>query len=181
MLLLVPINIFWSLGYVRVNRNDVVEEGLIKEKIAVQTEEDLKKYPNKDLDELLLELAIERQLELKQEFKVLGKDINPLVLIQLPNDDSKLKESGQKTKEQIVLDYLTKKKIDVERKVALWFDGKQKNMDFITHNESDIDFMLFKQAAGTGWDYIYSFCYDFFSNTNWMVFFFNIKKVIKGT
>tara|TARA_R110001632_G_scaffold232421_1_gene373170 strand:- start:8523 stop:10964 length:2442 start_codon:yes stop_codon:yes gene_type:complete len=139
-------------GYVRVNRNDVVEEGLIKEKIAVQTEEDLKKYPNKDLDELLLELAIERQLELKQEFKELGKDINPLVLIQLPNDDSKLKESGQKTKEQIVLDYLTKKKIDVERKVALWFDGKQKNMDFITHNESDIDFMMFKQAAGTGWD-----------------------------
>ena len=139
-------------AYVRVNRNDVVEEGLIKEKIAVQTEEDLKKYPNKDLDELLLELAIERQLELKQEFKELGKDINPLVLIQLPNDDSKLKESGQKTKEQIVLDYLTKKKIDVERKVALWFDGKQKNMDFITHNESDIDFMLFKQAAGTGWD-----------------------------
>lgn len=139
-------------GYVRVNRNDVVAEGLIKEKIAVQTEEDLKKYPNKDLDELLLELAIERQLELKQEFKDLGKDINPLVLIQLPNDDSKLKESGQKTKEQIVLDYLTKKKIDVERKVALWFDGKQKNMDFITHNESDIDFMLFKQAAGTGWD-----------------------------
>lgn len=139
-------------GYVRVNRNDVVAEGLIKEKIAVQTEEDLKKYPNKDLDELLLELAIARQLELKQEFKDLGKDINPLVLIQLPNDDSKLKESGQKTKEQIVLDYLTKKKIDVERKVALWFDGKQKNMDFITHNESDIDFMLFKQAAGTGWD-----------------------------
>jgi len=32
------------------------------------------------------------------------------------------------------------------------FDGKQKNMDFITHNESDVDFMLFKQAAGTGWD-----------------------------
>ncbi|GGW65613.1 type III restriction enzyme [Winogradskyella epiphytica] len=139
-------------GYVRVNRNDVVAEGLIKEKIAVQTEEDLIKYPNKDLDELLLELAIKKQLELKQEFKDLGKEINPLVLIQLPNDDSKLKESNQKTKEQIVLDYLTKKKIDVERKVASWFDGKQKNMDFITHNESDIDFMLFKQAAGTGWD-----------------------------
>ena len=139
-------------AYVRVNREEVVEEGLIKEKIAVQTEEDLNKYQNKDLDELLLELAIERQIELKEEFKSLGKDINPLVLIQLPNDDSKLKDSGQKTKEEVVLDYLQKKKIDVERKVAMWFDGKQKNMEFITHNESDIDFMLFKQAAGTGWD-----------------------------
>lgn len=50
------------------------------------------------------------------------------------------------------MDYLQKRKIDVERKVALWFDGKQKNMDFITHNQSDVNFMLFKQAAGTGWD-----------------------------
>lgn len=139
-------------GYVRVNRDDVVAEGLIKEKIAVQTEEDLKKYPNKDQDELLLELGIERQLELKDEFKKLGKDINPLVLIQLPNDDNKSSDRNEKTKETVVLDYLAKKGIDTERKVALWFDGKQKNMNFITHNESDVDFMLFKQAAGTGWD-----------------------------
>ncbi len=141
-----------TAGYVGVRREEVVKEGLIKEKIAVQTEEDLAKYPNKDLDELLLDLAIERQKELAKEYKTLGKKINPLVLIQLPNDDSRLKDTGQKTKEEIVLSYLQKVKIDVERKVALWFDGKQKNMDFITHNESDVDFMLFKQAAGTGWD-----------------------------
>jgi type III restriction enzyme len=141
-----------TAGYVSVKREDVIEEGLIKEKIAVQTEEDLKKFQNKDLDELLLELAIERQIELKAEFKTIGKYINPLVLIQLPNDDSKLKDSGQKTKEQVVLDYLQKKNIDIETKIALWFDGKQKNMEFITHNESDVDFMIFKQAAGTGWD-----------------------------
>lgn len=104
------------------------------------------------MDELLLDLAIERQQELKAEYKTLGKDINPLVLIQLPNDDSRLKDAGQKTKEEIVLDYLQKKKINIDRNVALWFDGKQRNMDFITHNESDVDFMLFKQAAGTGWD-----------------------------
>lgn len=85
-------------GYVSVKREEVVEEGLIKEKIAVQTEEDLAKYPNKDLDELLLDLAIERQQELKAEYKKLGKDINPLVLIQLPNDDSRLKDAGQKPK-----------------------------------------------------------------------------------
>lgn len=139
-------------GFVSVKREDVVKEGLIKEKIAVQTEEDLAKYTNKDLDELLLDLAIERQIELRKEYKSLGKDINPLVLIQLPNDDSRLKDAGQKTKEEIVLDYLSKKQIDIARKVALWFDGKQKNLEFITHNESDVDFMLFKQAAGTGWD-----------------------------
>jgi type III restriction enzyme len=139
-------------AYVRVLRDDVVAAGLIKDKIVVQTDEDLHKFQNRDLDELMIDLAIERKLQVENEFLKLNKKINPLVLIQLPNDDSKLKDSGQKTKEEIVIDYLRKKKVDIERKVALWFDGKQKNMEFVTHNESDIDFMLFKQAAGTGWD-----------------------------
>jgi type III restriction enzyme len=139
-------------AYVRVLRDDVVAEGLIKDKIIVQTDEDLHKFQNRDLDELLIDLAIEKKSQIESEFLKLKKNINPLVIIQLPNDDSKLKDAGQKTKEEIVIDYLKKKKIDVERKVALWFDGKVKNMEFVTHNESDIDFMLFKQAAGTGWD-----------------------------
>jgi len=139
-------------GYVRVKREEVVDEGLIKEKIAIQTDEDLHKFKNRDLDELLIDLAISKKKEVEEEYEKIEKEINPLVLIQLPNDDSKLKETGQKTKEQIVLTYLKKKGIDTERDVALWFDGKQKNMEFVTHNESKIDFMLFKQAAGTGWD-----------------------------
>lgn len=138
--------------FVSVKREDVVGEGLIKEKIIVQADEDLQKFPGRDLDELLIDLAIEKKRVLELEYKRLGKKINPLVLIQLPNDDNKLIDVGEKTKEQVVLNYLYRKSIDVDNKVALWFDGKQKNMEFITDNESDIDFLLFKQAAGTGWD-----------------------------
>ena len=141
-----------TAAYVRVKREEVVEEGLIKEKIAIQTDEDLHKFNNRDLDELLIDLGIAKKKEVEAEYKNLNKDINPLILIQLPNDDSKLKDTGQKTKEEIVLTYLKKKGIDTERNVALWFDGKRKNMEYVTHNESDINFMLFKQAAGTGWD-----------------------------
>lgn len=141
-----------TAAYVRVKRESVVEEGLIKEKIAIQTDEDLHKFDNRDLDELLIDLGIAKKREVEAEYKKLKKDINPLVLIQLPNDDSKLKDTGQKTKEEIVLTYLKKKGIDTERNVALWFDGKQKNMEFVTYNENHISFMLFKQAAGTGWD-----------------------------
>ena len=138
--------------FVSVKRDDVVNEGLIKEKIIVQTDEDLRKFHGRDLDELLVDLAIEKKKELEHEYEKLGKNINPLILIQLPNDDNKLIDAGEKSKEQIVINYLTKKGIDIDNKVALWFDGKQKNMEFITENECDIDFMLFKQAAGTGWD-----------------------------
>ncbi|OGG47017.1 hypothetical protein A2671_00545 [Candidatus Kaiserbacteria bacterium RIFCSPHIGHO2_01_FULL_49_13] len=138
-------------SFVEVLREKVVEQGLIKEKVVTQTEEDLKKYKNKDLDQVLLDLGIEKRKQVKKELSDLGKNINPLMLIQLPNDDKSLVELGQKTKEEIVLQYLNKSGVK-EKEIALWFDGKQKNMEFITDNDSEVNYMLFKQAAGTGWD-----------------------------
>jgi type III restriction enzyme len=141
-----------TLGsFVQVDREKVVDEGLIKEKILVQTEEDFKKYKGKDLDEVLLTLGILKRQELADEFKALGKDINPLMLIQLPNDDKELVVKGDKTKEEIVSQFLTSKSIKSQR-IAKWFDNKKENLDFIADNDSKVDFMLFKQAAGTGWD-----------------------------
>lgn len=139
-------------AYVRVKRTVVIEEGLIKEQVLTQTKEDLASNQGKDQDELLLDLAIEKRKELKAEFKALGKDVNPLVLVQLPNDDKKLIDQGQETKEQIVTKYLKKQSIDTDKDVAYWFDSRKENMEFISENDCDINFMLFKQAAGTGWD-----------------------------
>jgi len=142
-----------TLGsFVQVDREKVVDEGLIKEKILVQTEEDLKKHKEKDLDEVLLTLGMEKRQKLAEEFKALSKDINPLMLIQLPNDDNELIAKGDKTKEEVVRQFLTEKGIKNQR-IARWFTGGDKeNLDFIADNDSKVDFMLFKQAAGTGWD-----------------------------
>lgn len=138
-------------GFIEVDRERVVDEGLIKEKILVQTEEDLKKYKGKDLDEVLLTLGMERRQELAGELKSLGKDINPLMLIQLPNDDKELIAKGDKTKEKIVSQFLAGKGIKSQH-IAKWFDVKKENLNFIADNDSKVDYMLFKQAAGTGWD-----------------------------
>jgi len=46
-----------------------------------------------------------KKKELEEEHDKPDKAINSLVLIQSPNDDSKLKDAGHKTKEKIVLDY----------------------------------------------------------------------------
>lgn len=137
-------------SYVVVDRERVVAEGLIKEKIVTQTEEDLKKIKGKDLDEALLDLGLEKREELKQEFEKLGKKVNPLLLIQLPNDDTERVQAGEKTKEQITSAYLKKKGIK-ENKIARWFDNFPKP-DGIEDNEDDYDVLLFKLAAGTGWD-----------------------------
>jgi type III restriction enzyme len=139
-------------GFVYVKREDVVNQGLIKEKIAVQTEEELKRYGKSDLDEILLKLGITKREELRQQFEALGKKVNPLMMIQLPNDDHRLHDLGEKKKEDIVLDFLRSRGVDIESKVALWFDKNKKNLDFISDNDDEIEFLLFKQAAGTGWD-----------------------------
>jgi type III restriction enzyme len=138
-------------GWIEVDRELVVEQGLIKDKIAVQTEEDLQKFKGKDLDKMLLQLGMEKREELKKELKSLGKDINPLMLIQLPNDDRELIATGDKTKEEVVCQYLAEQSVK-NTEIAKWFDGRKENLDFISDNDNDIDFMLFKQAAGTGWD-----------------------------
>jgi len=138
-------------SFVNADHKRVVEEGLIKEKILVQTEEDLNKLKTEDLDELLIDLGLNKRKDIVQEYKRLNKNINPLVLIQLPNDDKELIDLGQKTKEEVVTNLLLKKGIN-ENEIALWFDGKEKNMEFITENDSNICFMLFKLAASTGWD-----------------------------
>jgi len=137
-------------SYVVVDRERVVSEGLIKEKIITQTEEDLKNLEGKDLDEVLLDLGLEKRGQLKAEFKALGKKVNPLLLIQLPNDDRERVQMGEKTKEQTASDYLKKRGVK-ENKIGRWFDNYPKP-DGIEDNEDDYDILLFKLAAGTGWD-----------------------------
>lgn len=140
-------------GYVEASRNEVVEAGLIKEKIIFQTEEDLnrKEFKNKDQDEILLELAFNKRLELQKYYKDLGVEVSPLVLIQLPNDDQSLKGTTTTTKQSIVINYLKKKGIN-EDKIAVWLSDDKVNLENLENNKSPVSFLLFKQAAATGWD-----------------------------
>ena len=138
-------------SFIEIDREEVVGEGLIKEKIAVQTTEDLLKHKGEDFDAVLLELGMQKREELKAELSALRKKINPLMLIQLPNDDNERVSLGEQTKEEVVTQFLRSKGIP-DIKIAKWFDGKKEHLDYIEANESDVDFMLFKQAAGTGWD-----------------------------
>lgn len=140
-------------GYVRVKIEDVVEAGLIKEKVITQTKEDLEQLKKKELDQdlLLLELAYQKRLELKASYKKLKTNINPLVLIQLPNDDKASKETLNQSKLDIVKNFLKEKGTD-DTNVAIWLSEKKENLELIEKNDSQIDFLIFKQAAATGWD-----------------------------
>ena len=138
-------------GFVEVEREEVIAAGLIKEEIISQTEEDLNVFENIDHDYLLLDLAMEKRAALKAEWEQIGKNINPLVLIQLPDDDKKTKDLGVKLKEEIVTEYLLKKGVPANH-IAKWFDNKKENIEYISDGNNPVEYMLFKYAAGTGWD-----------------------------
>ena len=140
-------------GFVEVLREDVIDAGLIKEKIITQTKEDLDKLTETEMDQdlILLELAFNKRLELQKEYKKLGLEINPLVLVQLPNDDHARKETLDKSKLEIVKDFLRNKNID-EKDIAIWLSDKKENLEEIEQNDSLVSFLIFKQAAATGWD-----------------------------
>ncbi|MFH1956571.1 MAG: DEAD/DEAH box helicase family protein [Patescibacteria group bacterium] len=142
-----------TAGYVEVNRDAVVEAGLIKEKIVFQTEEDLEQKLLKklDQDEMLLELAFNKRKELIELYKDVKADINPLVLIQLPNDDQATKETSDTTKQTIVLEYLKRKGVK-DDEIAVWLSKEKENLEDLEKSNSPVSFLLFKQAAATGWD-----------------------------
>ena len=140
-------------GFVEVDRDVVVEAGLIKEKIITQTKEDLEKVSKNKLDQEkdLVELAFNKRIELKKEFEKLGKNINPLVLIQLPNDDIATKETSGKLIREIVEEYLKEKEVK-SKEIAIWLSAEKENLEEIEQPDSEVSFLIFKQAAATGWD-----------------------------
>jgi type III restriction enzyme len=139
-------------GFVEVLESDVISSGLIKEKIIIQTDEDIRKLGSKHFseDEIMLELAYNKRLELKKYYNELGLNINPLVLIQLPSD-FKEKEEVQANLKDLVLSFLKQKGVK-DNEIAIWLSNEKTNLELIEKNNNKIDFMIFKVAPATGWD-----------------------------
>ena len=135
-------------GFVEVKRQDVIDAGMIKRELICQTEEDIKNRGKEDLDELLLDLAMERRAQLLADISRFGMKVNPLVIIQLPNNSSV--DATDQTKEEVVTDYLTRHGVEPAR-IAKWFTNEKKPSG-LEDNDSPYDYLLFKMAAGTGWD-----------------------------
>ncbi|MBQ8628805.1 MAG: DEAD/DEAH box helicase family protein [Prevotella sp.] len=135
-------------GFVEVNRQDVIDAGMIKRELVCQTEEDIRNRGNEDLDELLLDLAMERRMMLVGDIGKFGMNVNPLVIIQLPNNSSV--DANDQTKEEVVTEYLTSHGVEPSR-IAKWFSNEKKPSG-LEDNDSPYDYLLFKMAAGTGWD-----------------------------
>lgn len=133
----------------KVNPMDVINEGLIKKEIIINLDIDKISDDEIDSEKLVLEASYHKQKEIKALYEAEGIDINPLVLIQLPNSDE-----GEHKKESIEA-FLQTKGVSLERgNLAIWLSDEKANTEtpYLIPNTSKVDFLIFKQAIDTGWD-----------------------------
>lgn len=142
-----------SDNIVPVRIDDVRDEGMIKKEVTVNDKFENftvdKRKNDETADEIVLKSALEKRAELLKLLEKEGSDVNPLLLIQLPD-----KKSGIPDKKEEVLEMLKKfgYKSDDER-VAIYLTGNEKiNLENIEKPQNEIEVMLFKQAIALGWD-----------------------------
>ena len=129
---------------IEVKEQDVISQGLIK-KLLVINENFPQVIESDNQTNYLLEQGLNKQRSLKQAFIKINKDINPLIVVQLPNNSDLLIEQ--------VETYFEGKGINYDNgTLAIWLSNRHENLDTITNNNSSVDAVIIKQAVATGWD-----------------------------
>lgn len=134
----------------RVGLDEVKEAEMIKSEISINPEFLNIKVGPKSADELVIEQAIKKREELRLFFKKVGSNINPLILIQLPDQKSSLIVK----KEEILKMLGDKFKITEKNgKLAIWLsEEKTETLANIEKNDNEVEVLVFKQAPALGWD-----------------------------
>lgn len=137
-----------------VERQDVIAEEMIKEGIILNPALDTIQQQGRSLEEILLEQALAKREEMHQAYESLGLKINPLLLIQLPNDANDKNTVDDEKYIDVVLQNLeVKYNITVKNnKLAVWLSGRKDNVEDIEQPDNMVEVLLFKQAIALGWD-----------------------------
>lgn len=139
--------------WVVVPREKVIEEEMIKENIVLNPALDFND-PHGSLNQHLVWLALQKRAELADAYRKLGVGINPLLLIQLPNDTSEnMTADDTKVKDEILATLDAYGVNTANGKLAIWLSGeKTDNLDMIDRPNDPTEVLLFKQAIALGWD-----------------------------
>ena len=139
---------------VTVNREEVIAEEMIKKQVVLNP--DISKgYNNEnELNIHLIECALKKRRALAEAYKREGTNINPLLLIQLPNDTSESMTTEDSAIADLVKNYLrTIHGITTDnQKLAIWLSGEKVNLEGLEQPDNMTEVLLFKQAIALGWD-----------------------------
>lgn len=138
---------------VTIPRKEVIAAQMIKEGIVINPE--IISKDSVEVEDYLIDEALTKRDLLAKCYSEMGKTINPLLLIQLPNDRATVSAEDKSMRDQVVK-YLKKQyKISFESgELAMWLSDKsnKRNLDGIEKPDSPVKVLLFKEAIAKGWD-----------------------------
>lgn len=129
---------------IEISEEDVIAEGLIKKMLFIN-ENFPQMIETENQTYYLLENALKKQQELRSLLLSRGKDINPLIVVQLPNNSDLLTETVER--------FFESKHITYEAgSLAVWLSARHENLENISDNNAETVAVIIKQAVATGWD-----------------------------
>lgn len=139
----------------KVYRQDVIAAEMIKKEVVLNPEIDINGSEDEiAMNERLIKAALERRSQIAEAYQSLGININPLLLIQLPNDKKEsMTTEDEKVAEQVKT-YL-KYMCDITEengKLAVWLSNEKSNLDGLEKPTNLAQVLLFKEAIALGWD-----------------------------
>ena len=139
---------------VRIGRDKVIDAEMIKREVVLNPQLDSGITDETTLNNHLMKLALDKRDQLAEAYKKLGININPLLLIQLPNDQKETMTAEDNAIAEFVRQYLeAMREITVENgRLAVWLAGEKSNLAGLDQPDNMAQVLLFKEAIALGWD-----------------------------
>ena len=139
---------------VKVYRQDVIAAEMIKKEVVLNPDIELNFNEERTLNENLIKAALAKRNQLAEFYKELGVKINPLLLIQLPNDVKETMTSEDQAIADQVKTYLeVVNGITAENGLlAIWLANEKENLAGLERPDNLAQVLLFKEAIALGWD-----------------------------
>lgn len=142
---------------VSIDIEDVKLEGMIKKSVLlnpgfknIAQGDNVKNGITVSSDEFVIDEAYKLRKKIVEAYKAEGENINPLVLIQLPDRKSSIEDQ---IKDEVIKTLKDKYKIAVGNgKLAIYLSEDKENLENIAKETNEVEFLLFKQAIALGWD-----------------------------
>ncbi len=139
----------------KVDRQDVIAVEMIKKEAVLNPEIDVNAGEDEiALNERLIKVALEKREEIAEAYRAEGVNINPLLLIQLPNDKKEsMTTEDEKVAEQVKTYLKYMHDITEENgKLAVWLSNEKSNLAGLEQPDNLAQVLLFKEAIALGWD-----------------------------
>jgi type III restriction enzyme len=140
---------------IKVYRRDVIDAEMIKKEVVLNLDIDVNASDDVlAMNERLIKVALEKRNQIAQAYKGLGININPLLLVQLPNDKRESMTTEDEEVAEQVKTYL-KVMCDITTengKLAVWLANEKENLAGLEKPDNLAQVLLFKEAIALGWD-----------------------------